>query len=115
MAQRRRELGKRPEHERVTQHVAARQTALRVDRVTEKQQIEIQRPRRETLAPAQPTALVLDVVELALDVVRSAVRRERADHVQEVRAAKAEGRALVDAGAADPSETRLQGFDGEAQ
>src|SRR5690606_12282065 len=115
MPQRRRELGERREHERITQHVAARQTARCIDGLAEEQQVEIERARRETLGPPQPPAFVLDVVELALDVVGPAIRRERADHVQEVGAAEAERGAPVDARAADRSEARLERIDGEPQ
>src|SRR5690606_4013778 len=53
-------------------------------------------------------ALVLDVVELALDVVGVAVRREREHHVQEVRAVKAERGAAVDVRAANAPEALLE-------
>src|SRR5690606_5736565 len=81
----------------------------------EQQQVEVERAGREALHAAHAPALVLDIVELALDVVGLAVRREREHHVQKVRAAKAERRAAVHVRAADPPEALLERGDREPE
>src|SRR5690606_21918867 len=104
MAKRGRELRERREHERITAHVVAREPPRRVDRAAEEQQVEVERPGREALGAAHAPALVLDVIELALDVVGSALRRERKYRVQEIRALKPVRRAAVDVRAANAPE-----------
>src|SRR5690606_617169 len=77
VVQRGRELGQRSEHERIAPNVLARQATAGVHGRAEQQQVEVERTRREALGAPQAAAFVLDVVELVLDVVGRAVRRER--------------------------------------
>src|SRR5690606_1797567 len=83
----------------------------RIDHFAEQQQIEIERPRRETLAAAQAPAFVFDVEKLALDVVGRDLYRERNDDVQEVGPREAERRAAIDVRAAHGSEAGLEHTD----